>query len=140
MGGSLAPAQRVGPSGPACTQANAHSAYLQHEICHPKQPGCNAGEVDSGGAEFLVKWVGRSHLHNEWVPQGQLVRLAKRKLVNFKRRYGATPCNFADAAWTRVRLSLACLSTLWRLSAAWHVSAVRCGQTAWAKACRQSGT
>ena len=54
-------------------------------------------------AEFLVKWVGRSHLHNEWVPQSQLARLAKRKLVNFKKRHGAAPCHFAEAAWSRVR-------------------------------------
>ena len=66
----------------------------------------HAGESEPAGAEFLVKWVGRSHLHNEWVPQSQLVRLAKRKLVNFKKRYGDAPCHFADAAWSQVRCSV----------------------------------
>ena len=57
--------------------------------------GGGAGEAGEGGdAQFLVKWVGRSHLHDEWVPGSLLLRLAKRKLVNFKRRYGSSPCLF----------------------------------------------
>lgn len=75
-----------------------HKKWLPHLSTHAS---C-AGEVESG-ADFLVKWTGRSHLHNEWVPQGQLARLAKRKLDNFRRRCGAAPCNFADPAWSQVQ-------------------------------------
>ena len=71
-----------------------------------------AGEVESG-AEFLVKWTGRSHLHNEWVPQGQLARLAKRKLDNFRRRCGEPgevpcACSLHVAAWEVGSASLVC--------------------------------
>ena len=65
-----------------------------------REPAGAAGEAGEGGdAQYLVKWVGRSHLHNEWVPGSLLLRLAKRKLVNFKRRYGASPCLFMQDAW-----------------------------------------
>ncbi len=46
-----------------------------------------------------MKWAGRSHAHNEWVPESTLARLAKRKLANFKRRHGAAPCCLAEDAW-----------------------------------------
>lgn len=49
--------------------------------------------------EYLVKWLGRSHMHDEWVGEALLGRLAKRKLVNFKRRHGDAPCMLADPAW-----------------------------------------
>ncbi len=49
--------------------------------------------------EYLVKYVGRSHHHNEWVAESVLMQLARRKLVNFKRRHGAAPCNLLDPAW-----------------------------------------
>lgn len=51
-------------------------------------------------AEFLVKWVGKSHAHNEWVAESVLGRLAKRKLANFKRRHGAAPCCLAKECWS----------------------------------------
>lgn len=82
-----------------------HHLHLLHAPCSGTFPPCpslavHAGEVgDSGDAQYLVKWVGRSHLHNEWVPGVLLLRLAKRKLVNFKRRYGAAPCLFMQDAW-----------------------------------------
>ncbi|KAK9823247.1 hypothetical protein WJX72_001331 [[Myrmecia] bisecta] len=49
--------------------------------------------------EYLVKWLGKAHVHNEWVQETLLLRIAKRKLINFKRRHGGLPCNFMDAAW-----------------------------------------
>ena len=50
-------------------------------------------------AEYLVKWTGKSHAHNEWVPESTLAKLAKRKLANFKRRHGGAPCCLAEDAW-----------------------------------------
>lgn len=50
--------------------------------------------------EYLIKWWGRAHIHNEWLPESALMALTKRKLINFKRRHGAAPCNFADARWS----------------------------------------
>ena len=49
--------------------------------------------------EYLVKYLGKSHVHNEWVSEAVIATLAKRKLVNFKRRYGAQPTSFMEDAW-----------------------------------------
>ena len=58
-----------------------------------------AAETAAKVAEYLVKWTGKSHAHNEWVPEATLAKLAKRKLANFKRRHGAAPCCLAEDAW-----------------------------------------
>ncbi|KAK2077191.1 hypothetical protein QBZ16_004825 [Prototheca wickerhamii] len=51
--------------------------------------------------EYLVKYGGRSHVHDEWVPEAVLLQIAKRKVLNFRKRAGASPCVLADPAWTR---------------------------------------
>ncbi|KAK4399540.1 protein CHROMATIN REMODELING 4 [Sesamum angolense] len=59
--------------------------------------------VDSGSStmsyEFLVKWVGRSHLHNSWIPESELKVLAKRKLENYKAKYGTATMNLCEEQW-----------------------------------------
>jgi hypothetical protein len=50
--------------------------------------------------EYLVKWAGRSHIHNEWLPESQLLLVARRKLLNFKKRHGDAPVSFMDSEWT----------------------------------------
>lgn len=49
--------------------------------------------------EFLVKWVGKSHIHNTWVSESQLKVLAKRKLDNYKAKYGTAVINICEARW-----------------------------------------
>lgn len=49
--------------------------------------------------EYLVKWVNRAHVHNEWVKEGTLLTIARRKLLNFKKRNGDAPCNFMEEDW-----------------------------------------
>ncbi|XP_057510712.1 LOW QUALITY PROTEIN: protein CHROMATIN REMODELING 4-like [Actinidia eriantha] len=60
-------------------------------------------KVTSDGAsvvyEFLVKWVGKSHIHNTWVSESQLKALAKRKLDNYRAKYGTTVINICDERW-----------------------------------------
>lgn len=51
--------------------------------------------------EFLVKWVGRSHIHNSWVSEAQLKVLAKRKLDNYKAKYGTTVLNIFREEWSQ---------------------------------------
>uniref|UniRef100_A0A1D1YFN8 CHD3-type chromatin-remodeling factor PICKLE n=1 Tax=Anthurium amnicola TaxID=1678845 RepID=A0A1D1YFN8_9ARAE len=51
--------------------------------------------------EFLVKWVGQSNIHNSWVPESQLKILAKRKLENYKAKYGTTVINICQEQWTQ---------------------------------------
>jgi hypothetical protein len=57
-------------------------------------------EEPEDAPEYLVKWVGRSHVHNEWVREGLLMSIAKRKLLNFKKKHGSAPCNTQRPEWT----------------------------------------
>lgn len=49
--------------------------------------------------EFLVKWVGRSHIHNSWVSDSRLRLVAKRKLENYKSKYGTMPLVIMQDQW-----------------------------------------
>ncbi|CAI9760022.1 unnamed protein product [Fraxinus pennsylvanica] len=49
--------------------------------------------------DFLVKWIGKSHIHNSWVPESELKILAKRKLENYKAKYGTSTTNFCNKRW-----------------------------------------
>ncbi|KAL6206272.1 hypothetical protein ACLB2K_023520 [Fragaria x ananassa] len=49
--------------------------------------------------EFLVKWVGKSHIHNSWVSESELKVLAKRKLENYKAKYGTAVINICEERW-----------------------------------------
>ncbi|OVA03206.1 SNF2-related [Macleaya cordata] len=57
--------------------------------------------------EFLVKWVGQSNIHNSWVSETQLKVLAKRKLENYKAKYGNTVINICQEEWSRPQRVLA---------------------------------
>ena len=70
-------------------------------------PG-NAGITNTGGPrkeswrlEYLVKWVGRSHIHNEWVSEEKLRTYAKRKLENYKTKYGTAPLIIMEDQWSQ---------------------------------------
>ncbi len=39
-------------------------------------------------------------MHNEWVKEGLLLSIAKRRLLNFKKKHGDAPCNFQQPEWT----------------------------------------
>ncbi|KAL5975779.1 hypothetical protein ACLOJK_020106 [Asimina triloba] len=49
--------------------------------------------------EFLVKWVGQSNIHNSWVTESRLKVLAKRKLENYKAKYGTAVINLCQEQW-----------------------------------------
>ncbi|GMH27753.1 hypothetical protein Nepgr_029596 [Nepenthes gracilis] len=49
--------------------------------------------------EFLVKWVGKSHIHNSWIPETMLKAIAKRKLDNYKSKYGTASINLCEEQW-----------------------------------------
>ncbi|KAM7270566.1 hypothetical protein ACFE04_029780 [Oxalis oulophora] len=51
--------------------------------------------------EFLVKWVGKSHIHNSWISEHQLKALAKRKLENYKAKYGMAVINICEECWKK---------------------------------------
>ncbi|CAN8267518.1 unnamed protein product [Cochlearia groenlandica] len=49
--------------------------------------------------EFLVKWVGKSNIHNSWISEADLKGLAKRKLENYKSKYGTAVINICEDKW-----------------------------------------
>ncbi|ESQ39568.1 hypothetical protein EUTSA_v10000738mg [Eutrema salsugineum] len=49
--------------------------------------------------EFLVKWVGKSNIHNSWISEADLKGLAKRKLENYKAKYGTALINICEDKW-----------------------------------------
>lgn len=54
---------------------------------------------DKVSYEFLVKWVGKSHIHNSWISESQLKVLAKRKLENYKAKNGMAIINVCKEQW-----------------------------------------
>ncbi|KAL5731346.1 DNA helicase [Ranunculus cassubicifolius] len=51
--------------------------------------------------EYLVKWVGQSHIHNSWISEAQLKVLAKRKFDNYKAKFGNTIINLCREEWSQ---------------------------------------
>ncbi|KAH6763638.1 hypothetical protein C2S51_014887 [Perilla frutescens var. frutescens] len=49
--------------------------------------------------EFLVKWVGKSHIHDTWISESELKVRAKRKLENYKAKYGTATMNLCKEQW-----------------------------------------
>lgn len=75
---SLCPLRLPAPPAPA---------QHHHLLNHTQEP------------HYLVKWSGRAHIHNEWLPESQLLNMARRKLINFKKRHGDAPVNFTEEEW-----------------------------------------
>jgi hypothetical protein len=51
--------------------------------------------------EYLVKWSGKAHIHNEWLHESKLLGIARRKLLNFKKRHGDAPISFVEEEWSQ---------------------------------------
>ncbi len=49
--------------------------------------------------EYCVKWAGRAHCYSEWLPESEVAKLAKRQLINFKRKHGTKPCSLSKPEW-----------------------------------------
>ncbi|KAK1395066.1 hypothetical protein POM88_014122 [Heracleum sosnowskyi] len=48
-----------------------------------------------------AQWVGKSHLHNSWISESHLKVLSKRKLDNYKAKYGRSLMVISDEHWKR---------------------------------------
>ncbi|KAL9259041.1 CHROMATIN REMODELING 4-like protein [Drosera capensis] len=55
--------------------------------------------VEKVAYEFLVKWVGKSNIHNSWVSETRLKEHAKRKLDNYKAKHGTAVINLCEDRW-----------------------------------------
>ncbi|XP_027147811.1 protein CHROMATIN REMODELING 4 [Coffea eugenioides] len=61
--------------------------------------------------EFLVKWVGKSNIHNTWIPETELKILSKRKLDNYKAKYGLATINLCEERWKQPQRIIAIRSS-----------------------------
>ncbi|CAI9783539.1 unnamed protein product [Fraxinus pennsylvanica] len=71
-------------------------------ICAPKKSCLDESGFSEGltvSFEFLVKWGGKSHIHNSWIPESELKVLAKRKLENYRAKYGTLTINLCQEQW-----------------------------------------
>ncbi|XVF46045.1 hypothetical protein PTKIN_Ptkin02bG0256400 [Pterospermum kingtungense] len=77
------------------------SSNAENKVQEPAvtESACSNGEIVT--YEFLVKWVGKSHIHNSWISESQLKVLGKRKLENYKAKYGTTVINICEEKWKK---------------------------------------
>jgi SNF2 family DNA or RNA helicase len=57
-------------------------------------------DEDKKNLEFLIKWVGKSYIHNTWVPEIKLQAIAKIKLNNYLAKYSCELINLCMEQWT----------------------------------------
>ncbi|XP_010909175.1 protein CHROMATIN REMODELING 4 isoform X2 [Elaeis guineensis] len=98
--------------GPSCLDVSYHSECI-NVASMETQPNASAeirisseavqdlgpNDKDSIMYEFFVKWVGKSNIHNSWVSESQLKVLTKRKLENYKAKYGTAVINICQEQW-----------------------------------------
>ncbi|GAB2241167.1 hypothetical protein Droror1_Dr00017942 [Drosera rotundifolia] len=61
--------------------------------------GPSSCAVQKVAYEFLVKWVGKSNIHNSWVSETRLKEHSKRKLDNYKTKHGTAVINLCEDRW-----------------------------------------
>ncbi|KAL0916866.1 hypothetical protein M5K25_014413 [Dendrobium thyrsiflorum] len=94
------PANCVSQDAPPCTMGP-ESYRSSEDTIVPKESELELRPKDIGCAayEFFVKWAGKSNIHNTWVLEDQLKVLAKRKLENYKAKYGMAIINICEEQW-----------------------------------------
>lgn len=75
------------------------SSSLENKIKDSLLPDTTCRSSETTHYEFLVKWVGKSHIHNSWISESHLKVLAKRKLENYKAKYGTSVINICEDRW-----------------------------------------
>ncbi|ONM23789.1 Protein CHROMATIN REMODELING 4, partial [Zea mays] len=85
------------------TRADAMTRTNQEHTDESKQHGkikqITDKDYNDAGYEFLIKWVGKSNIHNTWVSESEVKILAKRKLENYKTKYGTSLINICKEQW-----------------------------------------
>ena len=59
--------------------------------------------------EYLVKWIGHSHIHNSWMAEDPLDQLAPAKFGEYVLQYGRVPRMLADERWSKPQRVVAAL-------------------------------
>ncbi|KAL8143153.1 hypothetical protein V2J09_016185 [Rumex salicifolius] len=85
------------------------------DSCIGKTQASSAKVEDASGKkisyEYLVKWMGKSHVHNTWISESRLRALSKRKLDNYWAKYGTAEINILEEQWIRPQRVLALSSS-----------------------------
>ena len=64
--------------------------------------GAHAGANGQGATfEYLVKWIGFSHLHDQWLPEDVIDQIAPAKFGEYVLQYGRVPRMLADERWSK---------------------------------------
>ncbi|KAJ6393894.1 hypothetical protein OIU77_023184 [Salix suchowensis] len=71
----------------------------ENKVLEPAMEELACPNKETTSYEFLVKWVGKSHIHNSWISESHLKVLAKRKLENYKAKYGTALINICEEKW-----------------------------------------
>ncbi|XP_006657726.1 protein CHROMATIN REMODELING 4 [Oryza brachyantha] len=79
---------------------------------HVKIQEAEGKELEGTTYEFLVKWVGKSNIHNSWISESELKVLAKRKLENYKAKYGTSLINICKEQWCQPQRVIALRTSL----------------------------
>lgn len=87
------------------------SSAVENKIQEPTFADPSCVDTEMVLYEFLVKWVGKSHIHNCWVSESQLKALAKRKLENYKAKYGTSVINICEERWKQPQRIIALRSS-----------------------------
>ncbi|KAI7999975.1 Protein CHROMATIN REMODELING 4 [Camellia lanceoleosa] len=70
---------------------------VSHEIKDTKE--ANIEMRMNGNPENSSSGSGKSHIHNSWISESRLKVLAKRKLDNYKAKYGTAVINICEEQW-----------------------------------------
>jgi chromodomain-helicase-DNA-binding protein 4/chromodomain-helicase-DNA-binding protein 5 len=79
---------------------------------HEKIEEVTGKAYNNVGYEFLIKWVGKSNIHNSWVSESEVKILAKRKLENYKAKYGTSLINICKEQWCQPQRVIALRTSL----------------------------
>jgi hypothetical protein len=96
-------AAEVQAHAPSSEAAEAGLLLDFHNSASAQWEESGAHREESGGRrerEFLIKWSDFSHIKNEWVSESRVMALAKRKLLNFTKKYGAHPVDMSNEHWS----------------------------------------
>ncbi|XP_039036890.1 protein CHROMATIN REMODELING 4-like isoform X3 [Hibiscus syriacus] len=77
------------------------SSSVENKVQGPSVIEFASSKEETVSYDFFVKWVGMSHIHNCWISESQLKNLAKRKLENYKAKYGTTVINICEEKWKK---------------------------------------
>lgn len=83
----------------ADTMVRTNQEHTDESKQHGKIEEITDKDYNDAGYEFLIKWVGKSNIHNSWVAESEVKILAKRKLENYKAKYGTSLINICKEQW-----------------------------------------